>query len=312
MSAFPERVERGFAAARRLADAALRDGDPGHDGPHRQSGVLVPPEYTAQGGEHSHQRTECLMEACGGDVLAVELRFLRVRRHAVERANAAGFESVERLELAGRDLAAWDEGVEERVELVLPVAELAGSGVHRPFRLPGVGETGLVHEHGTVVGRLVRRREQVDGLLWLRGEELPGPYRAWRLVVEVENTSAWRPPRRATRDEALPRSLVSAHLLLGLEHNGFLSVTDPPAWARPAVERCRNERTWPVLAGPDGERRVVLSSPVALVDHPGIAAEGFGALDEAAEATGADEPPAPRTDLRAVAPTGEGGAEERV
>lgn len=291
MSGFPERIERGFAAARQIADAVLLEGYVLY--PYRASaaknrlrwqfGVLVPPEYTAVGGEHSHQRTECLMEARGGDRLAVELRFLRVQRRTVERATTAGFESVERLELADRDLVEWDEGVEERVEILLPVEELAGEGVQRPFRLPGVGETGLVHEDDAVVGRLVRRREQVDGLVWLRAEEVPGPYRAQKLIVEVENASPWRPPRGATRDQALPRSLVSAHLLLGLEYGSFLSVTDPPEWARLAVERCRNERTWPVLAGPECERGVVLSSPIILEDHPRIAPESLGTLYDATE-----------------------------
>ncbi|MFE4971628.1 hypothetical protein ACFRAR_05865 [Kitasatospora sp. NPDC056651] len=291
MSGLPEGIERGFAAARQIADAVLLEGYVLY--PYRASaaknrlrwqfGVLVPPAYTAMGGEHSHQRTECLMEAREGDVLAVELRFLRVRRRTVERAVPAGFESVERLELADRDLVEWDEGAEERIEILLPVAELTGSGLQRTFRLPGVGETGLVHERGAVVGRVIRRREQVDGLVRLRAEELPGPYRAQRLTVEVENTSDWEPPRRATREQALPRSLVSAHLLLGLEHGRFLSVTDPPEWARPAVERCRNDRTWPVLAGPEGERRVVLSSPIILEDHPRIAPESLGTLYDATE-----------------------------
>ncbi|MFI2608399.1 hypothetical protein [Kitasatospora sp. NPDC018619] len=293
MSGLPERIERGFAAARQIADAVLPEGHVLH--PYGapaarsrlrwRSGVLVPPDYTAQGGEHSHQRTECLMEARAGDLLAVELRFLRVQRRTVEQATAAGFESVERLELADRALAEGEEGVAERVDIVVPVEELAGAGVQRPFRLPGVGETGLVHERGAVVGRVVRRREQVDGLLWLRAEEPAGPYRVQRLTAEVENTSAWRPPRWATRDQALPRSLVSAHLLLGLEHGRFLSVTDPPDWARPAVERCRNERTWPVLAGPDGGSGVVLSAPIALEDHPRTAPEGLGTPYDAAGTT---------------------------
>ncbi|MBO1413790.1 hypothetical protein [Streptomyces sp. FH025] len=292
MSGLPKAIERGFAAARQIADAVLLEGYVLY--PYRASaaknrlrwqfGVLVPPEYTAHGGEHSHQRTECVMEARADDRLAVELRFLRVRRRTVEQATATGgFEPVERLELADRVLVEWDEGVEERIELLLPVEELTGGEVQRAFRLPGLGETELLREHGSAVGRLVRRREQVDGLVRLRAEELPGPYRAQRLTVEVENASDWVPRRSATREEALPRSLVSAHLLLGLEQGRFLSATDPPEWARPAVEGCRNERTWPVLAGPDGGRQVVLSSPIILEDHPRIAPESAGALYDATE-----------------------------
>ncbi|MBD0694836.1 hypothetical protein [Streptomyces sp. CBMA123] len=292
MTTFPEGIEHGFAAARQIADAVLLEGYVLY--PYRASaaknrlrwqfGVLVPPEYTVQGGEHSHQRTECVMEARQGDRLAVELRFLRVQRRTVERATATGgFEPVERLELADRVLVEWDEGVEERVELLLSVEELADGGVQRGFRLPGVGGTELVHEHGSAVGRLVRRREEVEGLVRLRVEELPGPYRAQRLTAEVENASAWTPHRKDTREEALPRSLVSAHLLLGLEHGRFVSATDPPEWARPAVERCRNERTWPVLAGPDDGCQVMLSSPIILEDHPRIAPESLGTLYDSTE-----------------------------
>ncbi|MER7771132.1 hypothetical protein [Kitasatospora sp. NPDC096140] len=292
MSAFPPGIERGFAAARQIADAVLLEGYVLY--PYRASaaknrlrwqfGVLVPPEYTAQGGEHSHQRTECVMEARAGDRLAVELRFLRVQRRTVEQATAVGgFEPVERLELADRVFTEWDEGVEERIELLFPVEELTGVGVERAFRLPGVGETELLRAHGTAVGRLVRRREQVDGLVRVTAEELPGRYRAQRLTVVVENVSAWMPPRRASREEALPRSLVSAHLLLGLEQGRFVSATDPPEWARAEVERCRSRHTWPVLAGPPGERGVVLSSPIILEDHPKVAPESLGTLYDATE-----------------------------
>ncbi|MFE5587022.1 hypothetical protein [Kitasatospora sp. NPDC056531] len=292
MSGFPDGIERGFAAARQIADAVLLEGYVLY--PYRASaaknqlrwqfGVLVPPEYTRQGGEHSHQRTECVMEARRDDRLAVELRFLRVQHRTVERVSATGgFEPVERLELADRVLVEWDEAVEERIELLLPVDELSDEGVQRGFRLPGVGGTELLHEHGTAVGRLLRRREQIDGLVRLRAEELSGPYRAQRLTAVVENTSDWTPDPQVRREEALPRSLVSVHLLLGLERGRFHSVTDPPEWARPVVERCRNERTWPVLAGPDGGSQVMLSSPIILEDHPRIAPESLGALYDATE-----------------------------
>ncbi|MQS17044.1 hypothetical protein F7Q99_33860 [Streptomyces kaniharaensis] len=292
MTAFPAGIESGFAAARQIADAVLLEGYVLY--PYRASaaknrlrwqfGVLVPPEYTAQGAEHSHQRTECLMEPRRNDRLAVELRFLRVQRRTIERATATGgFEPVDRLELADRVLVPWDEGVEERIELLLPVDELAGDGVLRPFRLPAAAELQLLREDGTAAGRVLRRREQVDGLLRLTAEELPGPYRAQRLTVVVENASGWAPARDTLREEVLPRALVSAHLLLGLEHGAFLSATDPPEWARSAVEQCRNEHTWPVLAGPDGGGRVVLSSPIILEDHPQVAPESLGTLYDATE-----------------------------
>ncbi|MER5637964.1 hypothetical protein ABT095_13520 [Kitasatospora sp. NPDC002227] len=290
MSLFGPETESRFAQARQIADAVLFEGYVLY--PYRASaaknrlrwqfGVLVPPGYGSDEGEHSHQRTECLIEPRAGDSLAVELRFLRAQRRTVERATADGFEPVTSLELADRVLVPWDEGVEERIELLVSLDELAEELVH-PFRLPAGHETEVLEQGGVPVGRLRRRREEVKGSLRLAVRQLQGPYGAQRLTVVVQNTATWRPEPGADREAALPRSLVSAHLLLGLGQGSFLSVTDPPEWAKGAVAECRNEHTWPVLAGPPGRGRVLLSSPIILEDHPAVAPESPGALYDATE-----------------------------
>jgi hypothetical protein len=63
----------------------------------------------------------------------------------------------------------------------------------------------------------------------------------------------------------------------------FLSMTDPPEWAVAAIDTCENVGTWPVLAGPQDCRDLMLSSPVILYDHPEIAAESAGDLFDATE-----------------------------
>ncbi|MFF8774123.1 hypothetical protein [Kitasatospora sp. NPDC015120] len=289
--AFTPEIEARFAQARQIADAVLFEGYVLY--PYRASaaknrlrwqfGVLVPPGYGADSGEHFHQRTECLMEPRPGDRLAVELRFLRARQRTVERAlPRGGYEETAELELADRVLVPWDEGVEERVEVVVPVGELEAEVV-RPFHLPAGREVEVLRADGAVVGRLLRRWERTDGLLRLTARDVPGPYPVRLLTAVVENTTDWAPRPEDGRDTALARSLVSAHLLLGLDHGAFLSPADPPEWARAAAAQCRNEHTWPVLAGPPGRDRVVLSSPIILEDHPAIAPESPGALYDATE-----------------------------
>ncbi|MFJ6138210.1 hypothetical protein [Kitasatospora sp. NPDC092286] len=292
MTVIPPGLAARFTAARQIADAVLLEGYVLY--PYRASsaknrlrwqfGVLVPPGYGKDRAEHSYQRTECLMEPRGGDRLAVELRFLRAQRRTVQQTTADGsFETVERLSLADRVLVPWDEGVEERIELLLPVDELADGEVVRAFRLLAGADEEAVREDGRQVGRLLRRREQLDGVLRLSTQEVPGPCRAVRLTAVVENTADWRPPDDTGRDGALPRALVSAHLLLGLERGSFLSVTDPPEWARAAVAECRNEHTWPVLVGGEGRDDILLSSPIILEDHPQVAPESPGVLYDATE-----------------------------
>ncbi|BDH12924.1 hypothetical protein [Streptomyces hygroscopicus] len=293
-SVLPDETADHFATARQVADAVLFEGYVLY--PYRASaaknklrwqfGVLVPPRWGAESAEHSFQRTECLMEPRSGARLSAELRFLHAQRRTVQRLSpAGGFETVEELELPDRVLVPWDEGSEERVTLVADISKLTGEGVTVPFTRPAREETEPVHDaDGKLVGRLVRRCAEVQGHVRLTASELDGPYTALRLTATVENTSGWQPDETgADRDAALPHSLVGAHLLLGLSAGSFVSMTDPPEWARGAVAACRNEHAWPVLAGADGRADVVLSSPIILEDHPAIAPESPGALYDALE-----------------------------
>ncbi|WP_432752256.1 hypothetical protein ACE1OA_03685 [Streptomyces sp. JL2001] len=283
-----------FDTARQVADAVLFEGYVLY--PYRASaaknrlrwqfGVLVPPSWGPRQGEHTRQRTEILMEPRRGTTLAVELRFLHAQRRTVQQALPDGtFADVAELHLADRVLVPWDEGTEERVELSVDIAELAGDGVRVPFhRAAGEGIEPVLDEAGRCVGRLVRRTERIDGAVTLSAAEVPGPYRVSKLTAVVENTSPWTPETPdADRDAALARSLVAAHLLLGLGAGSFLSMTDPPEWARSAVAACANEHTWPVLAGGPGRADVVLSSPIILEDQPSIAPESAGAMYDATE-----------------------------
>ncbi|TXS48468.1 hypothetical protein EAO75_16095 [Streptomyces sp. uw30] len=294
-TAFAPATEERLALARQVADAVLFEGYVLY--PYRASaaknrlrwqfGVLVPPAWGAECEEHDFQHTECLIEPRAGATLAVEVRFLHARRRTVQRALPdGGFETVAELPLDDRVLVPWDEGAEERVELVAPVGQLLGAEAEFPFRKPAVEETEPVLDSaGRTVGRLVRRSAEVSGVVRLRARELDGPYRVSRLTAVVENTTPWAPPegRAADRDAALPHSLVATHLLMALDAGAFLSMTDPPEWARGAVAACRNLHTWPVLAGEPGRTDLVLSSPIILEDHPSIAPESLGALYDATE-----------------------------
>ncbi|MGW5255375.1 hypothetical protein ACWERW_20530 [Streptomyces sp. NPDC004012] len=286
VTVFAPETEARFALARRVADTVLFEGCALHPyrgsaAEHRlrrQFGVLVPPAWGAdREEEYDFQHTECLMEPGVDATLAVELRFLRARRRTVQQARADGtFTTVAELRLGERVLAPLDEGTVERVEAVVTPAELVeGDGVTLAFARPAeeASEPALDAD-GRAVGRLVRRYEEIHGTLRLSARRLDGPFRVMRLTAVVENTSPWTPAdgEAADRGSALPRSLMATHLLLGLSAGSFLSMTEPPEWAKDAITSCRNLHTWPVLAGEPGRADVMLSSPVILGDHPAVPA----------------------------------------
>ncbi len=98
--------------------------------------------------------------------------------------------------------------------------------------------------------------------------------RIFRLTVRIINES---------EQPGADRSMLSTHTLLGVRGGAFLSLLDPPEDYRLAAAACRNIGTWPVLAGYEGERTLMLSSPIILYDYPQIAPESPGDLFDGTE-----------------------------
>jgi hypothetical protein len=220
-----------------------------------QFGVVMAPGYAAaEESETSVTRAECVLEHTGQPSVTVLLRFLQVQRRTSGDAT-------------------WDEAVEREVEVTADAAAFAGDGVTHEFTVAGGGD----RSEGAV-----RRREPLAGAITVRAAEVPGPWRAVRLQVQVSNRTGLDVTPRS-RDAALPTALVAAHTILTVTGGDFISMTDPPEWAAPAVAECRNEGGWPVLADPDGGRKVMLSSPIILYDHPELAAESPGELYDGTE-----------------------------
>lgn len=99
---------------------------------------------------------------------------------------------------------------------------------------------------------------------------------AAKLRLEVQNASHLLSGAGADRDEALPLSFVSAHLLLGVAHGQFVSLLDPGETYRESAAACSNQGVFPVLAGDEPERSIMLCCPIILYDYPKIAPESEG------------------------------------
>ena len=246
-----------------------------------QFGVLMPADYAdAVPNESATSQTECVLEADDDAELTVVLRYLQVQRRTIRDATGAQIES---LDLDGASITAWDEAVEHEVIVGAALADLVATPLVQPLDAPDAEESEVVHStSGDMVGHIVRRREHLHGTLTIAATSLPGPWRAMRLRVRVTNASRL-PDEPGTRDAALPMALVAVHTIVSVRRGEFISMLEPPEWARTAVDDCHNLGTFPVLAGADGGRDVVLSSPIILYDHPTIAPESPGDLYDATE-----------------------------
>lgn len=282
---------RPFEMAKKVADTVLYEGYVLY--PYRASsnknqvrwqfGVLLPQSYNLQGNDTSSMQTECLLEPGPGARITVKTRFLQVQRRRVEQRVDDDYGPVSALDVEGRQLLPWDEGVDREIDVgTFPVEALLGPEQRVTFTIPG-GEDfePVASAEGASAGRIVRRRFALEGEVRVQGEELEGG-KLIRLRVRIDNLSPWDAPD-AKREEALTRSLVAVHTLLKADDGAFVSLIDPPEWAGQAAEGCDNRHTWPVLVGEPGARDVMLSSPIILYDYPEVAAESPGEFFDSTE-----------------------------
>jgi hypothetical protein len=268
-------------AVRRIADAVLYEGYILY--PYRASaqknrsrwqfGVVMAPGYAAADpSESSFTQAECVLEHTGQPELQVILRFLHVQRRSTEDADGLA---------PGPAAGAWDEAVEQEIEFTVGPAELLGAGSVREFAVSGGEDREPLT--GQEAGRVaVRRRQPLEGAVSVQASPVPGPWGAIRLQARVENRTK-DDPVPGVREGALPTALVAAHAILRVSGGQFISMTDPPEWAKPAVAECQNTGSWPVLAEPGDGRQVMLAAPIILYDHPELAPESPGELYDGTE-----------------------------
>jgi hypothetical protein len=261
---------------RRIADAVLYEGYVLW--PYRRSaaknqqrwtfGGVYPRAYSeAHPDDPWQMRTEVLVEAPDEAHVEVAIRFL----HVVARQPMAGPEPVDELEIGGERHLAWDEATER--EIASGPVRLADL----PRRLAIAVPDGEDREE-LVGGAIVRSWRALQGAVAVGAERLdPGLF---RLSVAIENTTRWDGRRR---EETLRQTFCSTHAVLRVRDGAFVSQTDPPQRLRAAAQACRNDGTWPVLVGRDGERDTVLSSWMILPDYPSVAPESPGDLFDGGE-----------------------------
>jgi len=307
-------LDHVLADARKIADAILYEGYLLY--PYRatsaknqvrwQYGIVGPAGGIEAGvGEETALQTETLIEpgvaGTARDIrIDVHLRFLQIQARIVEATvdgRPGEFTPVAELSVGSTTWVTWDEAVEEEVAVSdLSLADLAPSGPDQSGRtsgevisvaIAGGEDVELLREDDVVVGRVVRRRWPLTGQLKLSATPCDTPRPLFLLHARLTNQTDYdeltSAPSGSLRDGAVRQSFVGTHLLLAARQGDFVSVIDPPDWAAADAARCANRRCWPVLMGDEGDRDIVLASPIILYDHPQVAPESPGALYDSTE-----------------------------
>jgi hydrogenase maturation protease len=288
----------------RIADAVLYEGYILY--PYRPSavknqqrwnfGALCPRSYSeAQGGTEAWtMQTECLVQGNENAKLDVKVRFLHLLTREVCELNhplPSLDESIEpdcravpSLEVNGQLVQTWQEAVERDVQLpCLNLGETVEQSRRVMFSFQSSREIEPLRDEksGQVIGIINRTQQSVGGAVEVKAERVGE--KLLKLTIRILNATPLENAAEKSRDDALIRSLVSTHTILGVREGEFVSLLDPPEAAREIAASCQNIGTYPVLIGEEGERGCMLSSPIILYDYPQIAPESVGDLFDGTE-----------------------------
>lgn len=188
---------------------------------------------------------ECLLLPKQNAALHLKLSFLQLVPHAPVTKDALHNPTDPSLD--------WDEAIER-------VSEHGGISIESLLASPS--------EIRIIFG------SDLEAHLTLQAQPLSSG--ACKLHFELENVTLLSSGPEARRDEALLQSLVSAHLLLGTTGGEFLSLLEPPDAYAADAQSCTNIGVFPVLAGQQPDRSMMLISPIILYDYPHTAPETRG------------------------------------
>lgn len=230
-------------------------------------GVLAPRSYSeAQAPETENWRmqTECLVLDNRNAALEVNVRFLHLRERKTNGTR-------------------WQEAVEREAHATgLRLSQLIAQPHRLPIFFPSAREHEFVRDaNSKVADQIVRSQEAIEGAIEIKATRLED--RLYRVRVRILNLTPMEGAAARSRDEALMHSLVSTHTILAVSGGEFISLLDPPEEFRKAAADCQNIGAWPVLAGDEGARNLMLSSPIILYDYPQIAPESAGDLFDGTE-----------------------------
>ena len=248
-------------------------------------GVVYPRNYSEaqQGTDPWFTRTECLVKGSAQTGIAVKVRFLQAISRTVRDVQTPVSNVVSCSEPELQAASAWQEAAErDAIVEVSSLDQLLSSSLTQLLDLPpSEAMESISDADGRLTRVIVRTQKSITGRITLSASRLKEDL--YKIALEVANEGSVADPGTASRDCALMRSLLSAHSILSVERGEFVSLLDTPEELKEFAAQCKNVGSWPVLAGEQDQRYVMLSSPIILYDYPQIAPESAGDLFDGTE-----------------------------
>ena len=262
-------------------------------------GVVYPKtgDEMQSGSDNSYMQTECLAKGSSSTGLSVKVRFLQaVARTIAELESPVDeippgdrngrelkFHIVPSLQAGSQVYQTWQELTER--EIILPTVSFVDSGsAHSTEVLTIAGGREMESIRGVdgrIVGLIFRTKEAIAAKIDMALVCVTDG--CFKVTVRISNVTNTENSDSPSREAVLMQSLLSTHTVLRVHGGEFVSLIDPPCELKAIVAKCNNVGTWPVLAGEEGDRDGMLSSPIILYDYPQIAPESPGDLFDGTE-----------------------------
>lgn len=258
-------------------------------------GALYPFSYSLAGGgtDSWMMLTQCLVEGTEQTTLELKIRFLHLLTREVGELTTPqpelpeglkpDYTPVAWLEVGDRIFQTWQEATEREISPAsFKLGELVTQMQRVAFTFPAKEEIEPLRDSGgQVVGVFVRKQQTIEGTIEVSAARAGDGL--FKVSIRILNLTQFEDAKTKSRDEALMHTLASTHTILGVRDGEFVSLLDPPESYRKAAASCQHIGTWPVLVGDEGERNMMLSSPIILYDYPQIAPESAGDLFDGTE-----------------------------